>query len=211
MKKSGTSSGTSSATKPDKKTPALRPSPLPSLPAIDEAATQRANQRILQTRADALAVEGQAANSALEQIEVLEFILAHEHYAVETNWVREVYPLKTLTPLPCVPVFVMGIVNIRGRLVSIIDLKRFFGLPDKGITDLNKIIVLQDGAMEFAVLADLVVGVHKILSVELQATAPALSDARLSYLKGVTAQRLIVLDGKQLLNDARIVVNEEVT
>jgi len=84
-------------------------------------------------------------------------------------------------------------------------------LPDKGITDLNKIIVLQDGAMEFAVLADLVVGVHKILSVELQATAPALSDARLSYLKGVTAQRLIVLDGKQLLNDARIVVNEEVT
>jgi len=203
-------SATPSRIKSDTNTLSQRPSTSPSLSSTDETVLQQARQKILQTRADILAREDQVSSASLEQFEILEFILAHEHYAVETCWVREVYPLKTLTPLPCVPTFVMGIVNIRGRLISVIDLKRFFNLPDKGLTDLNKIIVLQDGTMEFAVLADLVVGVHKIYASELQATSSVLSDARQGYLKGVTAERLIVLEGKQLLNDAHIVVNEEV-
>jgi purine-binding chemotaxis protein CheW len=184
---------------------------LPSLSALDPVAAQHIRQQLLQSRAQALAEENQSPELAGAKIEVLEFVLADEHYAVETAWVREVYPLKSLTPLPCVPPFVMGIVPIRGRLVSVIDLKRFLGLPEKGLTDLNKIVVLQDAAMEFAVLADRVIGVHEIFSAELQASAAALSDARLEYLKGVTAERLIVLDGWLLLHDARMVVNQEVT
>jgi len=203
--------GTPPQSKPEQNTLTQRLSALPSLSPIDKASAHRIKQQVLQTRAQALAQENQSTGVAREKIEILEFVLADEHYAVETAWVREVYPLKSLTPLPCVPPFVMGIVPIRGRLVSVINLKRFFGLPEKGLTDLNKVVVLQDAAMEFAVLADRVVGVHDIFSAELQASATALSDARLEYLKGVTAERLIILDGRQLLHDARMVVNQEVT
>ena len=206
MKKSTPTAAASS-----KSRASVRPTRAPKPPAaLDETMHLQLQQRILQSRAVALAQVQHAGDAPQEQIEILEFVLAHENYALETAWVREVCPLKTLTPLPCVPAFVMGIVNIRGRLVSVIDLKRFFSLPDQGLTDLNKIIVLQNNGMEFAVLADLLVGVRRLPVSCLQAGDPILSDARQAYLKGVTAERLIVLDGKQLLSDPRIVVDEEV-
>ncbi len=61
-----------------------------------------------------------------EHIEVLEFILAHERYAIETAWVQEVYPLRQLTPLPGTPAFVLGVVNVRGKIISVMDLRVFF-------------------------------------------------------------------------------------
>lgn len=177
----------------------------------DGPAAPLAEQQILQSRADLLAREQQQTDTASSQVEVLEFILAHEHYAVETAWVKEVCPLKSLTPLPSVPTFVVGIVNLRGHLVSVIDLKKFFNLPDRGLTDLNKIIVLKNEAMEFGVLADAVVGVSKLSAAALNTAQAALTDARLEYLQGVTAERLVLLDAQQLLNDTRMIINEEVT
>ncbi len=168
-------------------------------------------KEILRSRAQALAAEAPAATVAGAEIEILEFVLAQEHYAVETCWVREVYPLKELTPLPCAPAFVLGIANVRGRIMSVIDIKKFFDLPEKGLTDLNKVIILQDGAMEFGVLADQIIGAHWLPLAGMQSSLPTLTGIRSDYLKGVTAQRLVVLDAKKLLNDHAIVVDEEVT
>ncbi|MDP3706806.1 MAG: chemotaxis protein CheW, partial [Polaromonas sp.] len=69
--------------------------------------------RILHDRALALAVEPDKTQTLDQSIEVVEFLLAHERYAVESSYVREVYPLENLTPLPCTPAFVLGIVNLR--------------------------------------------------------------------------------------------------
>ncbi|MDP1939034.1 MAG: chemotaxis protein CheW, partial [Gallionella sp.] len=74
------------------------------------APTAEATQRILKERAQALAREAVPAEAADASIEVIEFLLAHERYAVASEHVREVYPLEELTPLPCTPAFVLGIV-----------------------------------------------------------------------------------------------------
>src|SRR6267154_1771217 len=100
---------------------------------------------------------------------------AHEHYAVESSFVREVYPLKELTPVLGVPAFVLGVINVRGQSVSVIDPKQFFGLPEKGLTDLNKVILITDGTMEFGLLADAVLGLRHVPLKELQKSLPTLT------------------------------------
>jgi purine-binding chemotaxis protein CheW len=174
------------------------------------APTNEEKKKVLKMRAIVLAVEPMENARRQEQIEIVEFLLAYERYAVESSFVREVYPLKELTPLPGAPPFVLGIINVRGRIVSVIDLKRFFDLPEKGLTDLNRVIIVSDGKMEFGLLADAVPGVRRIPLTEIQPPLPALTRTRLAYLKGVTSQRLVVLDGARILADSMIVVNEEV-
>jgi len=172
-------------------------------PAADE------KRKILAQRARSLAAEP-ATEETGARLEIVEFLLAHERYGLETALVREVYPLKELTPVPCTPAHVLGIVNVRGRTLSVIDLKKFFDLPEKGLGDLNKVIILSSGQMEFGVLADEIFGVRTLPLSSLQPAMPTLTGIREEYLKGIEADRTIVLDGTRILADPNIVVNEEV-
>jgi purine-binding chemotaxis protein CheW len=172
--------------------------------------TAEETQRILKERARALAREPEAEAPADQRIEGLAFLLAHETYAFESRFVREVFPLEHLTPLPCTPAFVLGIVNLRGEILSVVDIKKLFDLPDKGLTDLNKVIVLQSGGMHFGILADAIGSVHCIPRAEIQPPLPTLTGIRQDYLLGVTAERLIFLDAEKLLSDEKLIVHEQV-
>ncbi|KAF0815333.1 Chemotaxis protein CheW [Andreprevotia sp. IGB-42] len=171
--------------------------------------SSQAHQQVLQQRARQMA-QVPASDAAGETLEVLQFVLAHEHYALASRFVDEVYPLRELTQLPGAPRFVLGIVNVRGRIVSVIDIKRFFDLPERGVSDLNKVIILRDGSMEFGVLADVIEGVNLLRMSEIQPPLPTLTGIRAEYLHGVTAQRLIVLDAQKLIRDPAMVINETV-
>jgi len=167
-------------------------------------------KRILKARARALAREPAKDEADDDYIEVVEFMLAYEQYAVETRHVREIHPLEHLTPLPCTPAFVLGIVNVRGEILSVIDLRKFFDLPEKGLTDLNKVIVLESGPMVFGILADAVIGAKRIRLAGIQPSLPTLTGVREAYLKGVTSERTVILDAEKLLADETIVVQEQV-
>lgn len=168
-------------------------------------------RKILTARARALG-QAPATETVDERIEVLEFILARERYAIESRYVREVCPLEQLTPLPCTPAFVLGIVNLRGEILSVIDIKKFFELPEQGLTDLNKVMVLDSAAgMRFGVLADVIVGVREVPRAAIQPSLPTLTGIRADYLQGVTAERLVILDAGALLTDPDIVVQDEVS
>jgi len=167
-------------------------------------------RRILRDRAKVLARKPEREASDEVYIEVVEFRLAQERYAVESAFVREVYPLKELTPLPCTPPFVLGIVNVRGQILSVVDLKVLFELPEEGLTDLNRVIILRSNSMEFGILADAILGTRRVLLGQVQASLPTLTDVREEYLKGVTEERMVILDAEKLLADPRTVVHEEV-
>jgi purine-binding chemotaxis protein CheW len=168
-------------------------------------------QRILAARANMLAQQTSAPANPQQQIEVIEFHLAYERYGVESAFVREVFPLTDLTHLPCTPPFVRGIINVRGEIVSVIDLKRFFALSERGLTDLNRVIILHADSMLFGILADLVLGVRTIPTSELQPSLPALTGIPQEYLKGLTQDRTVVLDAAKLLAHRQIIVHEDVS
>lgn len=166
-------------------------------------------RRILHERAIALArrpVERAHDGSSLE---LLEFSLARERYALETRHVQEVQPLRNLTPLPGTPAFLLGIVNLRGRIVPVLDLKKFFELPEKGLTDLHRIILVRGQDMEFGILADTIVGVREIPVAGMQASLPTLTGIRADYLLGVTEERLVVLAFERILADPAILIDQD--
>jgi purine-binding chemotaxis protein CheW len=166
--------------------------------------------RILHERAQVLARKGKSVEETGTHVELLEFRLASERYAVETRHVEAVHPLQDLTPLPCTPPFVLGIVNLRGRIVPVLDLKKFFELPEQGLTDLHRIILVRGNDLELGLLADVTAGVRRVPLDSLQPSLPTLTGIRADYLKGVSEERLIVLDLDRILSDPKIVVHEEV-
>jgi len=165
---------------------------------------------VLKARAHTLARVPVSEGETGESIEVVEVLLANERYAIESAYVREIYPLKDLTPLPCTPSFILGIISVRGQIVSIVDLKKFFDLPERGLTELNKVVILQSSEMRFGILADAVLGVRLVPTDSLQPPLATLTGIGAQYLRGITEERLIILDGNRILSDGRMVVHEEV-
>lgn len=166
-------------------------------------------KKILKERATALASKKIEIEDE-DHIEVLEFKLAQEHYAIETRFIREVYPLKEITPLPCTPPFVTGLINVRGQIISVIDIRKFFDLPLKGLTDLCRIIIIRNGWMEFGIFADDITGMRSIPAKDIQSSLSLLSGIRAEYLKGITKDQIVILDAGKILTDKKIIIHEEV-
>jgi purine-binding chemotaxis protein CheW len=166
-------------------------------------------RRILEARARAAARPPVKPDDA-ERLEVLTFTLAGETYGIETRHVREVCQLRNLAVVPCTPPFVAGVMSLRGRILAIVDLRKFFDLPARGLTELNRVIVLGGGENELGLLADSIDGVRPVAASDLQEGLPTLTGIRERFLKGVTGRMLAVLDGSRLLADAGLKVDEKV-
>ena len=162
----------------------------------------------MEKRARELARKPESKDDIGARIEIVEFTMAHERYGIESRFVREVHPLRELTPLPGTPAFVLGIVNLRGRVVSLVDLKKFFGLPAKGLSDTNHVVLLASPKMEFGILADTMLGVRGLPADELQGDFPTFTGHRKDYLLGVARDGTIVLNAEQILGDPKIVVQD---
>jgi purine-binding chemotaxis protein CheW len=163
---------------------------------------------ILKQRAQALALREKDETAQRESIEIIVFRLAYETYGIETAFVREVYPLKDFTTVPGTPPFVLGIINVRGQIVSVIDLKKFFNLPEKGLGELNKVIIMCNERMEFGILADVVEGTSSVALEEILAVPPSVRGIDEKYLKGVTKEHIVLLKADGILNDRAMIVNE---
>ncbi|HOK01011.1 MAG TPA: chemotaxis protein CheW [Spirochaetota bacterium] len=140
--------------------------------------------------------------------EFLEFFLNGERYAVENIYVKEVYPVKNFTRIPCTPQFILGVVNIRGDLISVTDIRTFLNLKPGIITDSSKIIILSGKNMEFAIVVDDVAGISKIFLKTIDTFMTGFSEVTENFIKGVTPERLIILDEEKLLTDKRLIVND---
>jgi purine-binding chemotaxis protein CheW len=162
---------------------------------------------LLEDRARRLAIPLPEPARPGELLEVAVFALARERYALETRVLREIVRFADFTPVPGAADFLVGVTNLRGEILPVVDLRRFFGLPDRGLTDQARVLVLGHERRELGVLAD---ETHEIISVRADAifapssTAP--SGGR-PYIRGFTDDAVIVLDGEKLLRDPRLVID----
>lgn len=144
-----------------------------------------------------------------EHFEALVFSLSGETYAIGSEHIAEVVPFKQFTPLPNTPAWVMGIVDVRGRVISVVDLRILFELPLSALADRNSLVILQDQEMEFALLIDKVLGITRLRRDALQREVANLAGIRATYLLGITTGQWTVLDGSRLLGDPamRIIID----
>lgn len=166
-------------------------------------------RKILRARARLLAAGNKRETTSSQSLlEIVEFVLGPEHYGIESSRIREIYPLHEFTPLPCAPAFVLGLVNVRGQILSIVNIKKLFDLPEKGLTDLNKIIIVHSHYMELGLLADAILGVRVMAPEALHPALPTMTGIRTEYLKGITKDSLVVLDVEKILADEKLLVDE---
>ncbi len=161
-------------------------------------------KRILRERAAVLARKGPVRGEGAFA-EVLTFGLGRERYAVGSLHVGEVFPLKERTALPCVPPFVAGIVNLRGQILPLVDLKVLFGLPSEAPGSF--VVVLRSETAEMGLLVDPPLEVRS-LPLPLHPPLPTLTGPRGAYLLGLAEEDLALLDGARLLDDPALVVND---
>jgi len=163
---------------------------------------------ILKERAVAMALEHDQNKVTSATVEIIEFALATESYGIESAFVKEVYPLKDFTPLPGVPSYIMGIVNVRGQILPVVDLRKFFSLSERGLGEMNKVIILRNDQMEFGIVADVVEGTRTLAIDDIMATPVTVTGIGETYLKGVTKEHIVVFDAESLLNDKKMIINE---
>lgn len=153
-------------------------------------------------------VRPEPEGSPSEITEILRFQLAYQQYAVEMKYVREVILTGEITPVPGTPDFISGICVIRGHIISLVDLRALFKIPEKGLTDLNRVIVMTDGKITFGILADTISGVGSLVMSRLAAPRPGDLPGGRRYLKGVDDGDLYVLDAAAILGDPGIIIED---
>lgn len=143
------------------------------------------------------------------RIRVATFSLANERYAIEARFVMKVVRLTQYEPVPGTPDYVLGISNLRGEILMIVDLRRFFGLAAPGLSDLSRLVVVGEERAEFGVLADEVHAVTDLPADDILPAPEAVRGIGREFLRGVTRDATIVLDAAVLLADRRLFIEEE--
>jgi len=172
--------------------------------------SRETTKAVLKERARVLAARDEVESDEKGLFDVLLFVRSSETYGVESKYLREVHSLVDLTPIPGVPRFILGVVSLRGRIVSVVDLGKLFELPEQGLAEQDQVTVIADKAMEIGLLANSIIGTVTIKRDTLQTSFVMLTGIRREFLIGVTADQKIILDGARLLSEKTMIIRDEV-
>ncbi len=100
----------------------------------------------------------------------LTFVLSDEEYGIEILKVREIIGIMNITPVPQTPVYIKGVINLRGKVIPVIDLRLKFGFPEAEYTKETCVIVVDVGNTLTGVIVDTVSEVLDVSTGELEAS-----------------------------------------
>lgn len=148
-----------------------------------------------------------------EELKVIVFSLAHEQYGVEVEKVRTIERMQPLTRVPKTPAFVKGVINLRGVVVPVIDLRGRFGLPEAEYTDNSRIIIVAVQDMEVGMIVDSANDVVDVDSDAIEQPPEIVGGIRAKYLRGLAKlsddRLLVLLNLEEVLNKSEIVQLEQ--
>lgn len=130
-----------------------------------------------------------------EEIKVIVFALANEEYGVEVEKVKTIERMMPMTRVPKTLPFIKGVINLRGVVVPVIDLRGRFGLPESDYTDNTRIVIIVVDDMEVGMIVDSANDVIDVDSDQIQDPPEIVGGVRAKYLRGVAkvGDRLLVL------------------
>jgi purine-binding chemotaxis protein CheW len=158
--------------------------------------------RILEERARALMAQERAVASELGE-EILTFRLGDGEYSVPAQYVREVLALGDVTPLPFTPTFVVGLVNLRGRLLTALDIRPLLDMAEAQPSSQAFLLVLTVNGTEVGLLADAVVEVRRS-DEQLAPVLSTIAGRGVGWVRGVDRRLSLLLDPPALLADPRL-------
>ncbi|MUK36047.1 chemotaxis protein CheW [Aliivibrio fischeri] len=139
-----------------------------------------------------------------EVLQWVTFQLEEETYGINVMQVREVLRHTEIAPVPGAPGYVLGIINLRGNVVTVIDTRSRFGLMQGEITDNTRIIVIESERQVIGILVDSVAEVVYLRSSEIDTTPSVGTEESAKFIQGVSnrdGNLLILVDLNKLLSD----------
>ena len=134
-------------------------------------------------------------NHAGDVQQFLTFALGQEEYGVEILKIQEIKGFSTITPLPNAPTFIKGVLNLRGTIVPIVDLRKKFSLPEVGYTKFTVIVVVQIQGKIMGFIVDAVSDVLNVAGADIQPTPDLYGQVDTSFINGLakTGEKLVIL------------------
>lgn len=167
---------------------------------------------IFKERATALMQQGDRQDFAgLIAVAVISF--NREYFAVDLELVREFTDLRKITPIPCTPSHIIGNMNLRGEIVTIIDIRGLLNLPIEAINSTSKAMVVHQDEIVAAIPVENVFDVIYLHPSQLMPIPVAIHSNNDEYLRGAAPYRdkiMMFLDLGKILNKGELIVNEEV-
>ena len=144
--------------------------------------------------------------SSGDERQLVVFQLGAELYGCEISRVHEIIRLQSVTKVPRAPAFVEGVINLRGKVIPVVDLRRRFGLPTADHTRASRIVVVEIGDQVVGIVVDGVSEVLRVNSAIVEPPSPVVAGIDSEYLHGIAklADRLVIL-----LDLDRILAREE--
>lgn len=121
-------------------------------------------------------------------VDVVEFVLGGERYALDINLAREIVEMIQITPIPRAPPYISGVINLRGEITNIMNLNTLLGLPHQEIRDNQKIIVLVAEAASgnnVGIIVDDVISVLQVAQSDIEHLGEGLASEVSSFVKGI--------------------------
>ena len=121
-------------------------------------------------------------------VEVVEFILGGEHYALDIHLAREIVEMLQITPIPRAPHYISGVINLRGEITNIMNLNTMLGLVNQAARDNQKIIVLVPEAVSgsnIGIIVDDVIGVLQVAESDVEHLGEGLASEVSGFVKGI--------------------------
>jgi len=128
-----------------------------------------------------------------EALQLVSFSLGEEEFGIDILSVQEINRVSAITRVPNAPKYVVGVINLRGKIIPIVDLRKRFSMPSVTVTEHSRIIVVE---IEHRVVGFLVDSVRHVLNIPksiIEPTPPMVGDNKSEYINGI-----VRLDGTLL-------------
>ncbi len=147
-------------------------------------------------------IAAEAADS--EVLQWVTFKLDEETYGINVMQVQEVLRYSEIAPVPGAPSYVLGIINLRGNVVTVIDTRARFGLAPSTVTDNSRIVIIEAEKQVIGILVDSVAEVVYLKTSEIDSTPNVGTEESARFIQGVSnreGELLILVDLNKLLSD----------
>lgn len=169
-------------------------------------------REIFQQRADNLkqAIEHSTVTKVLMSLAVVE--LGDQYFGLDLDWVREFTDISNLTPIPCCPNHIVGNMNLRGEIVTFVDIRNALNIPIHPIAIGTQSIVIQVDDIVAGLPVDRILEMTSLSATELTPLSEILPDSEQQYLRGTAVFQekiLRILDLPKLFTQGGLIVNEQ--
>ncbi len=145
-----------------------------------------------------------------DTITVITFKLGDEWYGLETKYATEIRAVPIIIEVPCTPDFILGVINLRGIIIAIIDIRNFFDIPSQKVTSESHIILFQINEINIGLLVDNVQEIIEFPKTNIKPPIATLSGIKTKFIHGqchINNDLLIIIDLEKLMNIPDMEIN----